>query len=77
MSDSDEKRAFQVVMNEEEQYSIYPLERVPPLGWSPVGVSGTRRECLDHIERVWVDMRPKSVRAGPEYVDSAREPRSG
>ena len=52
-----------VVINHEEQYSIWPDDgRDIPHGWSAVGKRGTRQQCLDHIEEVWTDMRPKSVR---------------
>ena len=50
------------VVNDEEQYSIWPEDREVPAGWHPSGVSGTRQECLDHIDLVWTDMRPKSLR---------------
>lgn len=53
-----------VVVNDEEQYSIWPAGREVPAGWRRVGVEGTKEECLDHIERVWTDMRPRSVREG-------------
>jgi MbtH protein len=54
--------AYQVVMNHEEQYSIWPADREIPLGWQPVGVSGTKEECLSHIDEVWTDITPLSVR---------------
>jgi MbtH protein len=53
---------YRVVVNHEEQYSIWPADRDLPLGWRAVGFSGTKNECLDHIEAVWTDMRPLSVR---------------
>ena len=53
---------YVVVMNEEEQYSIWPAEREPPPGWKATDVTGTKEHCLAHIERVWVDMRPASLR---------------
>lgn len=52
----------QVVVNGEEQYSIWPAGRALPAGWRPVGFVGTREECLAHIETTWTDMRPKSLR---------------
>lgn len=51
-----------VVVNDEEQYSIWPAERANPAGWHDVGVRGTKESCLDHIETVWTDMRPASLR---------------
>jgi len=58
----DPDQRFLVVINHEEQYSIWPTEREIPLGWSAVGFAGTKVECLDHISQVWTDMRPKSLR---------------
>ncbi|MDH3404607.1 MAG: MbtH family protein [Acidobacteriota bacterium] len=51
---------FKVVINHEEQYSIWPLDRENPRGWKDVGKSGTEQQCLDYIEEVWTDMRPLS-----------------
>jgi len=53
---------YSVVMNHEEQYSIWPADRPLPLGWSAVGKSGSKAECLAYIEEVWTDMRPLSLR---------------
>ncbi|TJX03159.1 MbtH family protein, partial [Neisseria gonorrhoeae] len=47
---------FTVVVNHEEQYSIWPTFKDIPSGWNAVGVTGSKKECLDHIERVWTDM---------------------
>ncbi|GAA1332250.1 MbtH family protein [Saccharothrix algeriensis] len=55
-------REFLVVVNDEEQYSVWFADRDLPPGWRAEGTSGTREECLDHIARVWTDMRPRSVR---------------
>jgi MbtH protein len=49
-------------MNHEEQYSIWPADRDLPLGWTDVGKSGPKAECLAHIKDVWTDMRPLSLR---------------
>ena len=59
--DKDNTR-YQVVVNHEEQYSIWPAHRELPLGWQGVGVSGTNAKCLAHIASVWTDMRPLSLR---------------
>jgi MbtH protein len=53
---------YRVVVNHEEQYSIWPAERETPAGWQEVGKTGTKQECLDYIEEVWTDMRPLSLR---------------
>src|SRR3954451_10603971 len=55
---------YLVVRNDEEQYSIWSADREVPAGWQQVGVEGTRQDCLSHIDQVWTDMRPASVRAG-------------
>jgi MbtH protein len=51
-----------VVVNHEGQYSIWPSDREPPDGWRLEGKVGSERECLDHVEEVWTDMRPLSLR---------------
>lgn len=70
MSEGDESR-YQVVHNDEEQYSIWQADRELPLGWYPDGTTGTRQECLDHIERVWTDMRPLSLRRRMEQAGAS------
>ncbi|MEU7870108.1 MbtH family NRPS accessory protein [Dactylosporangium sp. NPDC049140] len=51
-----------VVRNDEEQYSIWPAGDPTPPGWHASGFRGARQECLDHIDLVWTDMRPASLR---------------
>jgi MbtH protein len=53
---------YQVVLNHEEQYSIWRTDRGVPVGWRTVGVRGSKDECLAHIAEVWTDMRPLSLR---------------
>jgi len=53
---------YKVVVNHEEQYSIWPADRENPLGWLDVGKEGLKQECLDYIQQVWTDMRPLSLR---------------
>ena len=65
MQDLDEIEAnleYCVVVNHEEQYSIWPVERELPPGWSEAGKRGRKAECLEYIASVWTDMRPKSLR---------------
>lgn len=59
---------FTVVVNHEEQYSIWPAFKEIPGGWTAVGKTGSKKECLDHIEQVWTDMRPLSLR---KFMDDA------
>jgi MbtH protein len=58
----DDGTSYIIVVNEEEQYSIWPAERPIPAGWHTAGPSGTRADCLAWIEKVWTDTRPRSVR---------------
>ncbi|SCE77547.1 MbtH protein [Micromonospora matsumotoense] len=53
---------FLVVRNDEEQYSIWAADRDLPAGWCDAGFTGSREECLAHVDEVWTDMRPRSVR---------------
>ncbi|MFF4006853.1 MbtH family protein [Streptomyces sp. NPDC001717] len=53
---------YLVVANDEEQYSLWEAGRPVPLGWHDQRVRGTKEECLAHIEQVWSDMRPLSLR---------------
>lgn len=62
----DDATIYAVVINEEEQYSMWPADKEIPDGWKAVGKTGTKQECLEYIEEVWVDMRPKSVREAEE-----------
>lgn len=62
MTENAAPEQFHVVRNDEEQYSIWWADRDPPAGWYQAGYTGTRDDCLTHIEQVWTDMRPRSVR---------------
>lgn len=53
---------FTVVVNHEEQYSIWPDYKEIPAGWRAVGKTGLKKDCLAYIEEVWTDMRPLSLR---------------
>ncbi|GAK61712.1 putative MbtH-like protein [Candidatus Vecturithrix granuli] len=57
---------YNVVVNHEEQYSIWPVEKDMPLGWKAVGKTGSKAECLAYIKEVWTDMRPLSLRKAME-----------
>jgi MbtH protein len=62
-SDLEEDGAiYKVVINHEEQYSIWPADMEQPLGWHDVGISGSKDICLSKIEELWTDMMPLSVR---------------
>ncbi|WP_230164806.1 MbtH family NRPS accessory protein [Roseomonas sp. CECT 9278] len=62
MDEDEDKTIFDVVINHEEQYSIWPAASEPPAGWSRVGKTGAKAECLAFINTVWTDMRPLSLR---------------
>ena len=66
--EKEDDRPYKVVINHEEQYSIWPAERENPLGWTDAGKSGTKQECLEHIKEVWTDMRPLSLRRKMEEM---------
>ena len=66
----EDTTTYKVVMNHEEQYSIWPADRENALGWRDAGKSGTKQECLDHIKQVWTDMRPLSLRKSMEQKAS-------
>ena len=60
--EDEDNTIYKVVINHEEQYSIWPADRSNPLGWNDVGKSGPKAECLAYIKEVWTDMRPASLR---------------
>jgi len=62
MDEAEDTQTYAVVVNDEEQYSIWPMGRTIPAGWREVGQSGPKAECLAYIEQVWTDMRPLSLR---------------
>ncbi len=70
---NDEKEdttVYKVVVNHEEQYSIWPAERENPNGWKDAGKSGLKDECLAYVKEVWTDMRPLSLR---KKMDKAKK----
>jgi MbtH protein len=62
MADEQDTTIYKVVVNHEEQYSIWPAAREDPPGWTDAGKQGTRDECTAYIQEVWTDMRPLSLR---------------
>lgn len=71
MSDeADDKTIYKVVVNHEEQYSIWFADRELPNGWKEAGKQGLKAECLDYIKQVWTDMRPLSLRRAMESQKS-------
>ena len=66
--EEEDLTTYKVVVNHEEQYSIWPIDRENPLGWKDRGPSGPKAECLAYINDVWTDMRPLSLRKHMEEV---------
>lgn len=62
VDDDEDTRIYKVVVNHEEQYSIWFADKEIPQGWRPVGKEGPKAECLAYIDEVWTDMRPLSLR---------------
>ncbi len=60
--ETEDKTIYKVVINHEEQYSIWPADRENPPGWQDAGKTGLKAECLAYIKEVWSDMRPLSLR---------------
>lgn len=60
--EEEDTTVYKVVLNHEDQYSIWPAHRENPAGWRDDGKSGLKAECLEHINQVWTDMRPLSLR---------------
>lgn len=72
-NDDEDITTYKVVVNHEEQYSIWPAERENPLGWHEAGKSGSKQECLAYIQEVWTDMRPLSLRQRMEKQAAAEQ----
>jgi len=60
--DDGDRTMYKVVVNHEEQYSIWPAGKSNPPGWGEAGKTGLKEECLAYIKEVWTDMRPLSLR---------------
>lgn len=73
--EEEDKTIYKVVINHEEQYSIWPADRENPLGWNDGGKSGLKPECLAYIKEVWTDMRPLSLRKQMEEFAKQSEAR--
>jgi MbtH protein len=70
IEEKEDSTIYKVVVNHEEQYSIWPADRNNPNGWRDAGKSGTKSECLAYIKEVWTDMRPLSLR---KQMESSRK----
>jgi MbtH protein len=76
MDDTEDNRIYKMVINHEEQYSIWFADREPPLGWREVGKTGSKAECLAYVKEVWTDMRPLSLRKRMEEDEKKKRENS-
>ena len=65
----DEDAKYQVLINDEEQYSLWLADHDIPDGWRAVGKEGSKADCMTYVDEVWTDMRPRSLR---EQMDAAK-----
>ena len=72
-AEQEDTATYKVVVNHEEQYSLWPVDRENPPGWQDAGKSGLKAECLAYIQEVWTDMRPLSLRRQMEEAARNRE----
>jgi MbtH protein len=70
--DREDLTVYKVVVNDEEQYSIWPVDRENALGWRDAGKSGTKTDCLAYIREVWSDLRPLSLRKKMEEASGKK-----
>ncbi len=68
--EAEDTRRYTVLVNDEEQYSIWLADLRIPAGWRSVGKVGSKQECLDHVRAVWTDMRPLSLRKAMQQGNS-------
>lgn len=60
--ETEDQRAYKVVVNHEEQYSLWLADKPNPPGWKETGKSGLKQDCLAFVKEVWTDLRPLSLR---------------
>src|SRR5712691_10563429 len=70
--DREDSSTYKVLVNEEEQYALWPEHQPNPPGWRQVGSAGPKADCLAYVDQVWTDMRPLSLRKRME--EFARNP---
>ncbi len=71
-NEEEDKTIYRAVVNHEEQYSIWPVDKELPLGWRDAGKSGPKQEVLAWIKEVWTDMRPLSLRKKMEEAAASK-----
>ena len=75
MDKEEDTREYQVLVNSEEQYSLWLAGQAIPNGWRQVGPTGQKQICLDYVKEVWTDMRPLSVRKAMEKYQAEQAAR--
>jgi MbtH protein len=75
MDKEEDTREYQVLVNSEEQYSLWLAGQAIPNGWRQVGPTGQKQVCLDYVKEVWTDMRPLSVRKAMEKYQAEQAAR--
>ncbi|AJW40852.1 MbtH family protein [Rhodococcus sp. IEGM 1401] len=73
----DEDGRFFVLVNDEDQHSLWPTFSEVPQGWRVVFGEDTRAACLEYVEKNWTDMRPRSLREAMEADAAARASAEG
>ena len=73
MDERKDTTIYKVVVNHEEQYSIWPADRENALGWRDAGKQGDKADCLAYIEEVWTDRRPPNPRKKLEDAAQTQE----
>jgi MbtH protein len=68
LQEDQDDRTYQIVRNDEEQYSIWLIDRELPIGWHSQGITGPKAECLAKIAELWTDLRPLSLRVRHDAV---------
>lgn len=64
--EKEDTRTYKVVVNHEEQYSIWLASKPNPSGWKDAGKTGQKQDCLSYIKELWTDLRPLSLRKAME-----------
>lgn len=67
---NDDNEEMKVLVNDEEQYSLWPVYLEVPVGWRETGMAGSKSDCLEYVKATWTDMRPKSLRLAMEQGQS-------
>jgi MbtH protein len=70
--DEDPGQTYRVLVNAQEQYSLWPSDLDVPAGWQDTGKSGTKAECAAYVDEVWTDMRPRSLREQMDEDDRGK-----